>query len=315
MDDAEEGRHVIDDELRTTKRSGQIEAEAVHVHLRDPVAEAVHDELQRPRVAGIGGVAAAGEVHVVTWVFGAEVVVIPVIDAFPGEGGAEVIAFGGVVIDNVENDLDPCMVEGANHRLEFMQAATGIGRRKISRVGSEETEAVVAPVVDLFAVHEEALIDVVVDGQQLNCRDAQVGEVFDGGFAGEAGVGAANGLGHVGHEPGKAFDVGLVNDCLFPGNSRDIGVVALIEGEVFVFVPDGVAEEAVVPLQIAANRFGVGIEYDFVGIEPVARFWLVWPMNAQAVELPRLKVGKVAVPDLIGAFGEGNALSFFFGVG
>ena len=47
------------------QRAGQVEAEAVDVHLQHPVAQAVHDQLQHARVLHVERVAAAGEVHVV----------------------------------------------------------------------------------------------------------------------------------------------------------------------------------------------------------------------------------------------------------
>ena len=48
--------------------AGQIEAEAVDVHLRDPIAQAVHNQLQHARVAHVERVAATGIVHVVAGV-------------------------------------------------------------------------------------------------------------------------------------------------------------------------------------------------------------------------------------------------------
>ncbi len=47
------------------QRRGEVEAEAVDVHLGDPVAQRVHDQLQRVRVADVEGVPRARVVHVV----------------------------------------------------------------------------------------------------------------------------------------------------------------------------------------------------------------------------------------------------------
>ena len=60
----------IDLEQLAGQGAGKVEAEAVDVHLDDPVAQAVHDELQHARVLHVERVAAAGEVHVVARVFG-----------------------------------------------------------------------------------------------------------------------------------------------------------------------------------------------------------------------------------------------------
>jgi hypothetical protein len=64
MDDVEERAQPID-VVSSRAARGQVEAEAVDVHLLDPVAQAVHDELQRARVRHVQRVAAARVVHVV----------------------------------------------------------------------------------------------------------------------------------------------------------------------------------------------------------------------------------------------------------
>ena len=50
VDDVEEGAQPVDLVQLAGQRAGQIEAEAVDVHLQHPVAQAVHDELQHARV-------------------------------------------------------------------------------------------------------------------------------------------------------------------------------------------------------------------------------------------------------------------------
>ena len=37
-----------------------------------------------------------------------------------GQRGAQVVAFGGVVVDHVEDDLDARPVQRPDHRLEFL---------------------------------------------------------------------------------------------------------------------------------------------------------------------------------------------------
>ena len=81
-----------------------------------PVAQAVHDELQHARVLHVERVAAAGEIHVVPRIFRREAVVAGVVDAAERQRRAELVAFGGVVVDDVENDLDAGRVQAADHR-------------------------------------------------------------------------------------------------------------------------------------------------------------------------------------------------------
>jgi hypothetical protein len=88
------------------QRRGEVEAEAVDVHLGDPVAQRVHDHLQHVRVPHEQRVAGARGVHVVAAVAVDEPVVGGVVDAAERQRRAEVVALGRVVVDDVEDDLD-----------------------------------------------------------------------------------------------------------------------------------------------------------------------------------------------------------------
>ena len=93
--------------LRVAREGGgEIETETVDVHLEHPIAQAVHHELQRARMEQVEGVAGAGEIHVEARIFRREPVVGLVIDAAKTERRAEMISFRGVVVDNVEDDLE-----------------------------------------------------------------------------------------------------------------------------------------------------------------------------------------------------------------
>ena len=75
MNDVEErGARVIAGRL-TREGDRQIEAEAVDVHLLDPVAQAVGDQLERLGAAHVERVARTGEVAVVAGVVRHQVVV------------------------------------------------------------------------------------------------------------------------------------------------------------------------------------------------------------------------------------------------
>src|SRR3546814_7742867 len=75
-------------------------------------------------------------------------------------------------------------------------------------------------------------------------------------------------------------------------------------------MPDAVAEGGVVPVQLAVQDLGVGIQQQLVGIEAMARLRLVGTMYAVAVVLPRANVVQVAVPDLVGVLRQGEAPEF-----
>src|SRR5204863_524490 len=51
-----------------------------------------------------------------------------------------------------------------------------------------------------------------------------------------------------------------------------------------------------------------GVENDLVVVEAVPLGWLVGAVDAVAVQLPRLDVGQVGVPHLVGVFGKGDAV-------
>ncbi len=117
MNGVEEGgqpAHVV---KLAGKGGGKIEAEAIDVHLGHPVAERVHDHLEDGGIADVESVAGAGVVHVVTRIILHKAVVGGVANALPTEHGAQVVAFAGVVIHHVENDLDAGGVESFDHLL------------------------------------------------------------------------------------------------------------------------------------------------------------------------------------------------------
>ncbi len=126
-------------------------------------------------------------------------------------------------------------------------------------------------------------------------------------------------------EPGEALDVNFVDDGVVPGSARRL-VVAPVErglgdggqrGErrAVALVETGVvtgglvmAVECVIPEQFAADRFRVGIKQDLVRIEAEPCAGMPRTVHAVAVELPRLGLGQVAVPDVVGGFRQRDAL-------
>ena len=79
-------------------------------------------------------------------------------------------------------------------------------------MGGEEADGVVAPVVRLAPLHEEPLGDVLVHGQELDGRDAQVDEVGDGRLVRQPRVRALERGRHARVAHREALDVHLVDD-------------------------------------------------------------------------------------------------------
>ena len=125
MNDVEERTQLVDSMQLTSQCTGEIEAESVDVHLLHPVPQAVHDELQDARAAHIECVAAAGEILVEARLVGEEAVVGRVVDPAQRQGRSKMIAFRGVVVDDIEDDFELRGVQRPHHHLEFTDGVQG----------------------------------------------------------------------------------------------------------------------------------------------------------------------------------------------
>ena len=64
LDAIEERREAADVVRLARQGGGQVEAEAIDMHLRDPVAQAIHEQLQRRGELHVQRIARAGVIHV-----------------------------------------------------------------------------------------------------------------------------------------------------------------------------------------------------------------------------------------------------------
>ena len=192
--------------------------------------------------------------------------------------------------------------------------------------GGEEAQRVVAPVVPEPLVHEVAVVEERLHRQQLHRRHAELRQVLDHPSLGHPLEGAAQAGGDVGVARGHALDVGLVDDRARPGGVRtpfvapavrgvgdhafghDEGAVAPVVGQIPPRRTDAVAEERVVPAQVAVQRQRIGVQKQLVGVEAVPRLGRVGAMDAVAVELAGPDAGEVAVPDLVGVLRQRDAV-------
>ena len=85
--------------------------------------------------------------------------------------GPRLVAFGGVVVDHVQDHLDAGIVQTRDHLLEFGKHEVGDGG--IARIGGKEADRVVAPVVGQALVQQIAVVDEGVDRQQFHRGDAE----------------------------------------------------------------------------------------------------------------------------------------------
>ena len=84
MDDVEKCAQAIHFVQLAGESCSQIEAEAVHVHLQNPIAQAVHDELKHPWMPHIQGVTRAGIVAVIASIVRHQAVINGIVDSAKG---------------------------------------------------------------------------------------------------------------------------------------------------------------------------------------------------------------------------------------
>ena len=255
------------------ERGHEIEAEPVHLDLARPVAQRVEDEPLHDRPRGVDRVAAAGDIQVLAAAAALAVtgpapdvpVVARVVDAAEARRRAVHALLGGVVVDDVEHDLEAGLVQQPHHALDLAQhgvraALLGLARG-VRRVRGEEVQGVVAPVVGEAEGLQPLLAHELVDRQQLDRGHAEVLQVRDRRRVGEPRVGAAQLVGQLGRELGESLDVRFVDDALIVRDAR-LAYAAPVER---------VPEHAGAPLTVRAalDAARVRVQQQTVGVERV----------------------------------------------
>ncbi len=233
---------------------------------------------------------------------------------------------GRVVVDDVEQHLDAGGVQVLDHRLELVQGALRVRRRRVRRVRREEAERVVAPVVRQPAQHEVGLVREGVDRQQLDGRDTQPEEVVDERGMGQAGIRPAELLGDAGMQLRGVLDVHLVDQRLREGASREIvcapvelvldddaarhvwrGVAVVAHREVAAEVgTDAMGVEGAVEVHAALDRAGVGVEEQLRGVVQQRPVRVPVPVDAEGVALAGRDTGHGVEPRPVGAVTQGH---------
>src|SRR5438128_1918388 len=98
---------------------------------------------------------------------------------------------------------------------------------------------------------------------------------------------------------------------------RERGVwraIPFIERHVLVLIAHLVTKYRVVPAQIAANRFRVGIKQYLIRIETQSIGRIIRTVDSIAVQLPRQNLGQVGMPDQIGLMAERNPACFLLSI-
>ena len=120
--------------------------------------------------------------------------------------------------------------------------------------------------------------------------------------------------------------MGFVDDRIFPSHGRmalftpgegfidnhrfrhSARIVATVEREVRAGAAGAITEMRVAPHQPPSDPFGIRIDEELVRIEAESVLGIVSPVHPVAVELAWDDIVEIAVPNVLGAFGQRNAL-------
>ncbi len=265
----------------------------------------------------VEAVSAAGVVDVEARVLRVQAIVGAVVDAAERERRSRVAALGGVVVDDVENDLDSGAMQRLDHGLELVDLLSASSGCETG-IRGEESQGVVPPVVRESPLCEMLLRDGVVHREELHRRDGQRLEMIDYCLGSEAEVGAAQLLGHVGVLRRQPLHVTLVDQGSRPARARrsvvapgkgfvddhafrhEGGAVPQVGADGLLPVNEGVAEQGVVPDHGPGDGLCVWIHQQLGRIEAVPLLRSVGAVDLVPVELSGAQVGKVRVPDEVG---------------
>ena len=96
------------------------------MHLADPVAQAVEDQTPHDRLVGVQCVAAAGVVGVASFVWRQDVIIF-VRQSAKTDRRTVLVPLGGMVVDDVEDNLDPGAVQRLDHISKLVERAERVG--------------------------------------------------------------------------------------------------------------------------------------------------------------------------------------------
>ena len=206
---------------------GEVESETVDPDFVRPVTQRVERQKEHASSSEVERIAASRSVHEAPGVVGLGHVIGGVVDAPPRNRRPVAAAFARVIVDDVEDHLDSCLVQGRDHALDLVYDGLGAGLlgglRRVAGFGREEIERAVAPIVGQPDVRKEGLVHLGLDRQEFDRRDSQSLKVVDGDGVGQAGVGPPELLRDVLAQRGYAFDVAFVDDGVAPRNARVMG--------------------------------------------------------------------------------------------
>ena len=220
MQDVEEPAEPVEVERLAAECCREIKTKPIDVHLAHPVTQAVGHELQDSRRLHVQRVAAAGHIVIVTRITRHQAVVRGIVHSLERQRRAKLIPFACVVVDDIQDHLEPVPVQCSHHAFELVDRSLRIAICGQSKIGGEEAERVVAPIIGQPAFRHESLVNVMMDGQQLDGGHSQRTEMPQRTFIRQPGIRPAMLLRHPRTLEREALYVHLVNQRLVPRRAR-----------------------------------------------------------------------------------------------
>ncbi len=195
---------------------GKVETKAVDLEHFHPIAQRIHHHLENTGIGEVQRISTAGEVVVVAPASRGEPVVGCVVDTAKREGGTKMVALGGVIVDDVKQHLEAGVMQPRDRGAKFSQCAV----LRVARLRREIRDRVVSPVVRQLALDQLPIVDKSMHRQEFDRGDAEALVVIDHGRCGERPVAALQRGRNVRVRLRQAFDMGLIDDRLFPRDAR-----------------------------------------------------------------------------------------------
>ena len=141
----------------------------------------------------IEGITSSGIVDVVARLVRQQPIVRRVVDAFERERRAEMISFGRVIVNNIEDDFDASVVKARHHLLELGKCE--IRHMRVAPGRREEGNGIIAPIIGQPPVAQIAVVDESVDRQEFNRGHAETADMIEHLRLGQPAIGTAQDLG------------------------------------------------------------------------------------------------------------------------
>ena len=202
----------------------------------------------------------------------------------------------------------PAACSARDHRLELLHLLAAVAEARVAVVRREEADRVVAPVVAQAPLEQRAVVDELVHRHQLDGGHAERLRWSMTAGCAERRVGAAQLLRDVRVALRQPLDVGLVDDrvgiagCAAAGrraqSKNGLTTTALgmygarVEVVAAARVGPAVAEDGLVPLELAVDRLRVRVEQQLVRVAAQAAARVVRAVDAVAVALPGPDAGQ-----------------------